>query len=99
MSVSLPYILMLGAILIVIVLMIVLIYLIIAYRPDKVKSAAPIAEGVSIAGPNSVSSNEELIAVISAAVTAYMNDTADSTSTASIMPDTKFKVVSFRKVK
>lgn len=51
---------------------------------------------VSVTGNNY--NNDELIAVISAAVAAYLSDT--SVETVPLMKaDTKFKVVSFRKVR
>lgn len=40
----------------------------------------------------------ELIAVITAAITAYLNDSTPDT-TSSIAPNTKFRVVSFKKVR
>jgi|GEM_PF-3050531 len=113
---SLPYILLLAAaegdqntvsLLIAFgVLAAVLVILLGYYMAAAKKSALPaqpiVASPVIIAEQPAPATNDyELIAVISAAVAAYLNNTADESGTVPVYdtPVTKFRVVSFRKVK
>ena len=76
------------------------VYTLISKKSESPEETAEVeSEPVIIIEEESYEDENELIAVISAAVAAYLNSVSEVTISEISAPATKFRVVSFRKVK